>query len=1049
MAIAHDPVPLVVVAGAGSGKTAIMAARMVWLVEEGIGRPAQILGLTFTNKAARELEQRIAAAFAEFDPHPQEEPYIATYNSFADRLVREHGVRIGIDPDVGLLSEAQRWQLLLNEFDHLPAFDAVESRSTASILRSVLSLADQCANHLVTPERIIDEDERILDDGERFNDEVIVASRRRIELARVVRAYIDAKERAGRIDFGDQVVRAVEVLEKFPDLAAELRERYPAILLDEYQDTNVAQRRMMQSLAPEAHNITAVGDARQNIFQWRGSTLYNLIDFPTKHFLREGGVDHEHLSLSENYRCGSRILGVANRIIEASPPDRRPGLPLRPHPANGEGGVFVKLLADQRDEAEFIAEEISALHGSSIGEGRDPAEWRDFAILVRRKAHISGLYDALTSRHIPVEVVGLGGLLQVPEIMDSVAWLRVMADPGPPANRWLARLLIGPRFRVHYRDLKLLADWAVKHTTALSKEKQLLAAGEPAVIVPKETEFEPDDVAYSLGEALDHLDEIEGLGPVARSRLGRAASELADLRAAAGGPLLDVVQRVIATSGIGEAADARGADASASRANLTNFLGVVASFAPIIGEPSLGAFLAYLDAAEDVEETLDPATPAAGDSVKLMTVHQAKGLEFEVVFVPGVASGESGKGEKVYSIFPDSRVSNPLTSYAQLPYSVREDAEHLPSPWAGDGKPKKKGKFLEELKERAIEDERRLFYVALTRAKQRVYVTAAWWYERQKRPHGSSLFFDETGEAPETEVLSAAEMPEESPMVARMATRAVWPPEPPHSLRPDSLWPEGYPELLTLLQAGEVSAEEVLGRLDPGVRSRAEEILAEHRAAIEALERARRETDSAREALPSSLSATQAVSLASGTLRPADLSRPLPERPSAARRIGTEIHRWIEERALGLTGLADEEALDVPSAHVERSRIDELKGAFEGSEFARRKFALLDGREPMSELRFVLKVGGRLVRGRIDAVYLTEDGGMEIVDFKSGAEVEVPDVDQLRLYAAALSKLGADIRWPLKLTYFYLATGKTSPSVTIGPEEAQQVLDQLSESLPV
>src|SRR4051794_33427768 len=429
-----------------------MAARVVWLTEEAEFTASQILGLTFTNKAAGELEARIEEAFAELDPVPHERPHIATYNAFADSLLREHGVRIGIDPEVGLLSEAQRWQLLLSCFDALPPFDAVDSRSPASICRSVLGLADSCGNHLVTPERVIEEDERVLRDAAQFPDDVVACSRKRIELARVVRAYTDAKLRARRIDFGDQVTRAVEIMED-PTVANELRVRYPAILLDEYQDTNVAQRRLIQLLAPTGHNVTAVGDARQNIFQWRGSTLFNLLDFPTRHFLRAGNEAHEYLTLSENFRSGRRILEVANRVINRVPAGRRPGAALRAHAANGDGWVGVKLAAHQEEEASFIASEIERLH--TPAEGPEKAEpeaplkapaqgepstatpWSEFAVLVRRKSHIRPIHDALRARGIPVDVVGLAGLLEVPEVLDTIAWLRVLADPGPMANRWL------------------------------------------------------------------------------------------------------------------------------------------------------------------------------------------------------------------------------------------------------------------------------------------------------------------------------------------------------------------------------------------------------------------------------------------------------------------------------------------------------------------------------------------------------------------------------------------------------------------------------------
>src|SRR5947207_4183967 len=532
-AIFHPAVPLAIIAGAGSGKTAVMAARVVWLTEEAEFTASQILGLTFTNKAAGELEARIEEAFAELDPVPHERPHIATYNAFADSLLREHGVRIGIDPEVGLLSEAQRWQLLLSCFDTLPPFDAVDSRSPAAICRSVLGLADACGNHLVTPERVIEEDERVLRDAAQFPDDVVACSRKRIELARVVRAYTDAKLRARRIDFGDQVTRAVEIMED-PTVAAELRARYPAILLDEYQDTNAAQRRLIQLLAPTGHNVTAVGDARQNIFQWRGSTLFNLLDFSVRHFLRAGGEPHRYLTLSENFRSGRQILEVANRVIDRVPAERRPGGALRPHPANGEGWVGVKLAADQEEEASFIAGEIERLHAPGGRPGEAPAEpagpgtpWSQFAVLVRRKSHIRPIHDALRARGIPVDVVGLAGLLEVPEVLDTISWLRVLADPGPMANRWLARILLGPRFRIHYRDLTRLARWAAARTKDLTEGRRVHQPGEDA---PAVVEAEPDEVAYSLSEALDHLAEIEGLGPQALARLERARVEIAALR---------------------------------------------------------------------------------------------------------------------------------------------------------------------------------------------------------------------------------------------------------------------------------------------------------------------------------------------------------------------------------------------------------------------------------------------------------------------------------------------------------------------------------------
>ncbi|MBW3592033.1 MAG: ATP-dependent helicase, partial [Actinobacteria bacterium] len=701
--------------------------------------------------------------------------------------------------------------------------------------------------------------------------------------------------------------------------------------LDEYQDTNVAQRRMLQAMAPEGSNVTAVGDARQNIFQWRGSTLFNLIDFPSKHFLRAGGKRHDYLSLADNFRSGSRIVELANTIIDVVPGDRRPGRAQSAVPANLEGFVGTKLLGDQRREAQFIAEEIQQLHGRPAAGKRPEVDWKDCAVLVRRKSHMSTIYSTLREADVPVEVVGLGGLLQVPEVLDTVAWLRLVADPGPGSNRWLARVLFGPRFRVHYRDLAVLARWAAARTRELSDAKRGSSEDTDGAAVLDETAFEPDEQAFALVEALDHLDEIENLASDARYRLEKFRGELEELRARSSLPLLDLVQTIISRCDIAEALQASPRqDAGASLGHLRQFMNLVANFSPVIGEPSLGEFLEYLDAAEEADDPMGLQISSSEDSVKLMTIHAAKGLEFEVVFVPGVAASENAKGDRVYSIFPDERASNPMISFSQLPYGVREDRHHLPDPMTVDsrGNPalKKRALFAEELKARAVEDERRLFYVALTRAKQRLYVTASWWYERQRRPHGPSVFFDEVAAHSQVQDLGVAERPAVSPLMEELATRAVWPPKvaAPRGVAPE--FPDGPVRDLKRLLAGDISADDLLGRLPGPQRSRALQLLDEHRAASRALSSV--SGKAAQQPVVRSVTASQAVMIASGTAPANGLTRPLPQRPSEGALLGTEIHRWIEEQTRGITGLVDEESLDERLTGVDQAELAELKDAF-------------------------------------------------------------------------------------------------------------------------
>jgi hypothetical protein len=249
------------------------------------------------------------------------------------------------------------------------------------------------------------------------------------------------------------------------------------------------------------------------------------------------------------------------------------------------------------------------------------------------------------------------------------------------------------------------------------------------------------------------------------------------------------------------------------------------------------------------------------------------------------------------------------------------------------------------------------------------------------------------------------------------------------------------------LLAGNRSADDLLLALDEDQRSAAEEVLADHRRTITALGAGVHPDAEAGTVEPprNSLTASQAVALAAGRITNRQLSRPLPQRPSGAARIGVEIHRWIEERARGLTGLADEEGLDAAGSHVDAARLAKLKATWEQL-YASRTLAKLPGGEPMAELRFVLKVGHQLVRGRMDAVYENPEGGLEIVDFKTGDHTEHPDLDQLTVYAAALRKLNIPIGERLRLTYAYLSTGE-SLSRDIDPAEIDASLGRLSNRL--
>ena len=1022
--------PVHVIAGAGSGKTAVMAARIVYLIEQLGIEPSSVLALTFTNKAAAELEARVADALA---AHPgsdgtAEQVTVHTYHAFAADLVNAYGVRVGVEQDADLLSEAQQYQILLAILDG-ERFEHLSVRMAGATIRKALELAAACSDHLVEPARVIEASRALIeryDSGEPLPAWQVQAACERIELARLVERYTQEKRRRGRIDFGDQVAKAVALVERHQDLVEALRARYPHVLLDEYQDTNVAQRRLIQRLCPPGASIMAVGDARQAIYAFRGATMYNLLSFP-EHFPAAPGPGDSApartgapLSLSVNFRSGRRVLDLANAVIEAIPEERRGGLPLRPAPGAGQGAVLAALLGDQFAEAAFVADQVVRAHASGLPDGTLPA-WRDIAVLVRSKRLLGPLREALEQRDVPVEVVGLQGLLETPEIVDLVSMLRVIEDPG--ANVALARLLLGPRWRIGYRHLVRLARWASRHNWGL---KDNLPGEDP----------DPGDVSFALAEALDHLDEVEGLDEEARQRLRAFRQELRDLRAAADAPLLDLVEAVLERTGVWAELEASGdRRALSARQNLATFLDRVAAFAPVEGDPSLAAFLAYLDAVQDAAEPVEATAPAPADSVKLMTVHMAKGLEFPMVAVAGLSAATSNDGSPKHGIFPDLRVADPRRAQG-FPYELREDAKHLPR---FDGNARA---FRQQLDERALEDERRLFYVAITRAKQLLVLTAAWWYQgSDKTPKGPGPFWDEAAAHPATTVLVRAAQPATSPLAERLRSRVQWPPP---ARRPeeaaDPLFPEG------------IAAAVELARRDPAaLAARVPPTqVAAFQSALAAGRNLRATAGPAARPLapqpPRILSVSQVLTYARC---PRDfywtVVRPLPTEPRVAARLGTVVHRLLERRARGLPDLVDVGDLggESPAGFAEPGLVERATRNFEATRFARLPVA-------EAEAGVALRCGQWIIRGRIDAIFRTPDG-VELVDWKTGRSRPDPNpagLDQLGVYALALHRLGQLPPEGCAASYCYL--GGDRPEIVTrryGPAEIEDQRERLEATL--
>ena len=749
--------PAVVIAGAGSGKTTLMAARVVYLVVTGQVRPDEVLGLTFTTKAASELRQRIrsalrtAGALDEGDPDDGEdvlEPTVATYNAYAASLLTDHGLRIGHEPDTRVITDAARYQLGARAIDRYTGEIRHLTDHPETAIQNLLALDGAMSEHLVDAAAVrrVDEEARTgflraLDEevnGKNRTtyrepvEKAISAIDRRAELLGLVEAYRRLKADLGLMDFSDQIELGARLASEQPDVGALERSRFKVVLLDEYQDTSVAQAIMLSRLfsgpdpgSGRGHAVTAVGDPNQAIYGWRGASVSNILHFDATFPARDGGPVPVH-PLTVNRRSERRILAVANRLaapLHAKFPQVEP---LEPKPEAGEGVVETRVFETHAGELAWLAEAVADAHDE---------KWSDIGVLTRDNAHAEDVFDALTSAGIPVEIVGLSGLLRLPEVAEIVAILHLLHDVT--ANAALLTLLTGPRWAVGPRDLRLLSRRAQE---LAGRQVRVEGASVDDLLVAIADGIDPTEIP-SLDDALADPGEAP-YSPEALDRFALLSAELRMLRTHVGEPLLDIVRRIIDTTGTDvELASAVSPAAGARRDNLDLFVKAVAEFQAVDGDVTLPALLAYLTAEDDQGNGLDVATPTEADSVKLLTVHRSKGLEWSSVFLVGVCETR----------FPSNRSRTLWTSSPSiLPAPLRGDAHDLPQ-LAGSDKAALDA-YRADTRAHDAEEELRLGYVAFTRAAHRLAVSSYLWSPRAT-PFGPSAYqrevrdwLDEAGE---------------------------------------------------------------------------------------------------------------------------------------------------------------------------------------------------------------------------------------------------------------------------------------------------------------
>lgn len=1065
--------PTLVVAGAGSGKTATMSARVTYLVASGQVDPSQVLGLTFTRKATHELRERIENRLGQLYRYPgwtpsssndtQEltavagEATVATYNSFAGALVREWGLEVGLETDTAVLTPASSWQIMYELMENW----GQEFEEPFSSLDSATELALQVANSLNENLLSVDEARELMADlGQNLKDlrsvrgaakaidaKSLPAMTKRIQVLDLVERYIDYKRENSLVDFGDQVALACRIVtdERVgPRVIAQYRDRFKAVLLDEFQDTSVAQTILLSSLFAGC-GVVAVGDPNQAIYGWRGASSAALGQFH-RHFSNGAGPV---LQLSTAWRNDPQILQAANRIsdpLRASGQVKVEKLVKRPGVGDERGKVWAARVQDGLAEAELIAKFLAQRWSPS----------KSMAVLCRTRSQFTPIVAALIERGIPVEVVGLGGLLDVPEVADVRALMSVALDPTS-ADRLMRLIdLVG----IDAADLDVVWSFArelvnARANTGQSSAEPLLAEALSEIVVNFGA-FEAFCKKYACALSPAGLYQAKRLGRILQEANGAANLELVDFISWAERALgLDV--EAAARVDVNEV----GARALAAlRAQATSFKAQ---------NPEAGAqvFLGWLNAAQDQERGLElPEVEPAPGAVQVLTVHASKGLEWDIVVVPGLVEANfpsyRSRPKEDYTVLANSWI----TQVSEFPHTLRRDYDSLPpcpfiglSPQAGKDAILAAGEeYRSDLGKWEVAEERRLAYVAYTRARSQLLLTTSHYAALSKTPKMTSRFLKELERSQMVQFLADDERDDDlSNRALDQSSVSVWPhqldalaglEEPGVADVPGQAAPGKQAGLsLRLRAAALVSAaggcqgagsEEAL-QIPEGLAPQLDDWWRQARLLLQ--ERQIRQENGQEIVLPSHLAATAMAKVGKEDFI-MSLRRPLPPPPSKAARLGTAFHEEMSQR-LNSEGtlLSLAEAGSDRLSPADRKQVNDwLDNVAE--------LEILQGYSPYAtEIDQEIRLAGFNVRCRIDAVFKAVEKGRAqwlIVDWKTGGQRV--RVDQLSLYVHAwAASQGVDIS-QVRAAYVYVQDGHVDelrPRQIIGLDVFKERLETL------
>lgn len=677
-AIKHGEGPLLIIAGAGTGKTTVVTERIKFLIFSKKAKPQEILALTFTEKAAREMEERVDIAM----PYGYTQMWISTFHSFCDRILRREALHIGLDPRYKLMTEAESIQLLRN---NLFKFDLNYFRplgNPTKFIGGMLQHFSRLQDEDVSPADYLKWAKSKNDESKRKNSEEKAESQKCLELANAYKTYDELKVRESVLDYGDLIVKTLKLFRDRPNILSEYQNQFKYILIDEFQDTNYAQNELAILLSKKHKNISVVGDDDQSVYRFRGAAVSNIIQF------RKNFPKAKVVTLTKNYRSTQEILDRAYDLIQFNNPDRLEVIEKidkklvaaassRQHVAREE----IKFIHSDRveNEADLVAKKIKELTANSLQTTGKAVDFKDIAILVRANNHADPFSRALSRQGIPNQFLGPGRLFKQSEIVDLISYLKVLYNFEDSVA--LYRLLSIDFFDVPARDLAVIGNYTRRFN-------------------------------LSLFEGLEKIDDIF-INPATKEKLKKISEiinkHLKLARKETAGQLLyyfltdtGLLQKLLSPDS---------AEAEKRAANVSKFFDKLKTYEVDHEDATVPAVVDWLDLSMDLGES-----PLAADSdwmsinaVNILTAHSAKGLEFPVVFLINLVAQR----------FPT------IERREQIPIPEGLIKEVLP---VGDYH---------------LEEERRLFYVGMTRAKDQLFFTAADYYGEGKREKRLSPFIFE------------------------------------------------------------------------------------------------------------------------------------------------------------------------------------------------------------------------------------------------------------------------------------------------------------------